>query len=116
MPVRMPAALRRPDLLLPALLVVAFTVYAGSLLPGIRHPGQEFGWADNVLSNVVQVGAALLCLASGCQRRSNAWIFAGIGLTAWSVGDVYWLLALSHRDPVPYPSTRSTSPCTRWRT
>jgi hypothetical protein len=101
---RVGAALRRPGTLATVALLLAFAVYAVSLLPGVRSPGEEFGWSDDWLSNIVQVGSALLCLATGWRRRQRPWVAAGIGLTCWAVGDVYWLVALSDRDPIPYPS------------
>src|SRR4051812_10018889 len=102
MPRRSARRLRDPGSLAAVLLSLAFVAYAASLL--LRQPGTTIGWIDNGLANVVQVGSALLCVGTGWRRGQAAWIAAGIGLSAWAVGDLYWQVALVDLDPIPYPS------------
>ena len=95
---------RRPGTIASAALIVGFLIYFISLVPGVRPPGTPIEWIDNEVANGVQIGSALLCLGTGWRRRQGAWIAAGIGLSSWVLGDLYWQFVLADLDPIPYPS------------
>ncbi len=101
---RLRQAGRRPANVATAGLIALFVVYGYSVLPGVRSAGETIGWLDNGVANVVQVGSAVLCAATGWRRRQWAWAVAGVGLCFWVIGDLYWQFALANRDPIPYPS------------
>ena len=48
--------------------------------------------------------AACLVRAAISPRLRIAWVAFGLGLLAWSAGDVYWVLRLDELRKVPYPS------------
>ena len=50
--------------------------------------------------------ASLTCFARAVLVRDQrvAWIAFGLGLLFWTAGDVYWTLAFSDLDTIPYPS------------
>ena len=50
--------------------------------------------------------ASLTCFARAALVRNQriAWIAFGLGLLSWTAGDVYWTLAFTDLDRVPYPS------------
>jgi diguanylate cyclase (GGDEF)-like protein len=50
--------------------------------------------------------ASLTCLVRAALVRDQrvAWAAFGLGLLSWTVGDVYWTLAFSDVDAIPYPS------------
>jgi diguanylate cyclase (GGDEF)-like protein len=50
--------------------------------------------------------ASLTCLARAALRRDQrvAWMAFGLGLLSWTAGDIYWTLAFSDADAIPYPS------------
>ena len=66
--------------------------------------------------NGVTLGSALACLlrAYAVREERLPWLVMGIGLLAWTGGDLYWTFVLTD-DPAPPtrpPATRSTSPST----
>jgi two-component system, cell cycle response regulator len=48
--------------------------------------------------------AACLVRAAIGRRARLAWVAFGLGLLAWSAGDIYWVLELAELRRVPYPS------------
>jgi two-component system cell cycle response regulator len=68
-------------------------------------PGLD-GFVKGTVYDSVLALAAIACLARGVLVRAEraAWLLIGGGLLSWTVGDVYWTLALADRDPIPYPS------------
>jgi diguanylate cyclase (GGDEF)-like protein/putative nucleotidyltransferase with HDIG domain len=66
-------------------------------------PGETF---QQVVPNVVTLGAALLCgwRAVGDRRERLPWALAGAGLLAWGLGDVYYTFAFWDADVIPVPS------------
>jgi diguanylate cyclase len=86
-------------------LLFAFLLvfYATSTI--VRPDHRHIGWLDDGLTNVVQVGASLLCLVRAVlmEQRRRAWLAFGAGLLAWSLGDVYWAIAFGGGD-APGPS------------
>ena len=94
---------RRPVALLwPAaiVLVVAEAVYQ---LSGAHGYDTLF---DNVIHDTVLFGAAVLCLARGRSdarwRRVSAAF--GLGVVAWTAGDVLWAILYADDATPPYPS------------
>jgi diguanylate cyclase len=61
---------------------------------------------DHWLYDGVEALAAALCLARGLRGGSAArpWLFLGLGLVAWTSGDVYWNRELADLASPPYPS------------
>ncbi len=62
--------------------------------------------------------AGLTCFARAALTRDQrvAWIALGLGLLSWTAGDVYWTLAFSDANRIPYPSPAdvgylATLPC-----
>ena len=52
------------------------------------------------------LAAGLSCLAGALRANGlrGAWIALGLGLIAWSAGDVYWSQTLAYLPEIPYPS------------
>jgi diguanylate cyclase (GGDEF)-like protein len=50
--------------------------------------------------------ASLTCFVRAVLGRDQrvAWIAFGLGLLLWTAGDIYWTLAFSELDRIPYPS------------
>ena len=69
--------------------------------------GADFGpLFDRGARNAVMGVAALLCLYRAVSRREEraAWGLIGLGLLAWTAGDVYFSIALWDLESVPVPS------------
>jgi signal transduction histidine kinase len=56
--------------------------------------------------NGVLVAAAATCYARAIivPRERMAWLAIAVGLTSWTVGELYWTVYLSDLDEIPYPS------------
>jgi two-component system cell cycle response regulator len=80
-------------------------VYAVHATADLGRPGLD-GWADHWLYNVILALAAVACVARGVLVRTerSGWLALGIGIAAWTAGDVYWSAELSGRKEIPYPS------------
>jgi diguanylate cyclase (GGDEF)-like protein len=61
---------------------------------------------DQWVYNALLVGASSACLARGLVVRAERvpWLLLGAGLSLWTIGDLYYLFALSDRDVIPIPS------------
>ncbi|MEA2219319.1 MAG: hypothetical protein QOJ35_1945 [Solirubrobacteraceae bacterium] len=85
-----------------AVLTIAYAAQVTFVL--IPRPGA--GTIEKVTTNVIIIGAALLCAwrAMEVRRERAAWLcFAG-GLLLWGLGDVYFALALWDLEVIPIPS------------
>ncbi|MDX6721828.1 MAG: hypothetical protein QOD73_232 [Solirubrobacteraceae bacterium] len=56
--------------------------------------------------NIVLLGSGLVCLARGVliPRERSAWITVAVGVIGWSLGNVYYTVALWDLDVIPVPS------------
>lgn len=82
--------------------LILLAVHAG-LVAGIFGRGDLVdGLAWSIYVALI-AGAAAALLVRGLRREEPAWTYIGVGLAAWSVGEIYYEAAI---DPVlgPYPS------------
>jgi two-component system cell cycle response regulator len=70
-----------------------------TVLPGL--PEAVFG---KVSSDVALLASAMICCGRGLVQRRWPWTAIGLGLLAWTAGDLYWTLVLYDLDSVPIPS------------
>ena len=82
----------------------------GALLHAAWIAGFANGPLDGLIDNGVYNGVLVLC-AAACLLRASAvpqgrsiWIAFGLGLGAWTAGDIYWTAALADVKHPPYPS------------
>ena len=100
-------AKRHPEPVLWGLMGLAV---AGLALHALWLGGLFNGPADTLINdgvyNGVLVLAAAICLIKAARSRSERWIWLafGVGLAAWTAGDIYWTAALSEVKKPPYPS------------
>ena len=100
-------AKRHPEPVLWGLMGLAV---AGLALHALWLGGLFNGPADTLINdgvyNGVLVLAAAICLIKAARSRSERWTWLafGVGLAAWSAGDIYWTAALSEVKKPPYPS------------
>ncbi len=85
-----------------ALGLLIFTIHA-ALAPGQSSASEFF---ENWLYDALLIGAAGLCLARAklVRRERAAWFTIGLGLVAWTAGEIYYSIALSAAETVPIPS------------
>ena len=88
-----------------ALLLGAVAAYVVLVLTRVGGADlHEF--RDSVVYNGIVIAASLFCLARPLVRSDNRlpWTLVGLGLVAWSLGDVYYSVALADLDEIPFPS------------
>jgi signal transduction histidine kinase len=58
------------------------------------------------LYNGILAAAAILCAVRGLLIRAErvVWLVIAGAIASWTIGDVYWTIELSDRNPIPYPS------------
>ena len=102
-PARLRADLRAGQLLC-AVLVALTGVYAVETL--LNVPGGVDLFFDEWVYNALLIAASGACLARGLFVRAERvpWLLLGLGLSLWTVGDLYYLFALSDKDVIPIPS------------
>jgi two-component system cell cycle response regulator len=72
--------------------------------------GLPVGFADGFFARwvglAVEVGAAIACVSRAVVVRHERWVWALVGLSVslWTLGDVYWRIALWNLDVAPIPS------------
>ena len=81
-----------------------FTLVTVQLETGLG--GQAVGnFFANWLYDGVGLAAAFACFARGLRGRERlAWFLIGLGVLAWTLGDIYWTVALETVANPPYPS------------
>ena len=97
---------RRLNLPLAAFAVAAllFTLIAVQLETGFGGPAVGNVFA-NWLYDGVGVAAACACFARGLRAGERAaWLLIGLGVLAWTAGDIYWTVALQTVADPPFPS------------
>ena len=102
-PARFRANLRVGQLVC-AVLVALTGVYAVETLLNVQGGVDVF--FDQWVYNGLLVASSLACLARGLFVRAERvpWLMLGIGLSLWTIGDLYYFFELSDRDVVPIPS------------
>jgi two-component system, cell cycle response regulator len=93
-------------------LRVFWTLAAVALLAFAAHAALGFGGAgldtffQDWVYNGVTLGSALACLlrAYAVREERLPWLVMGIGLLAWTGGDLYWTFVLADDPAPPYPS------------
>ena len=102
-PARFQADLRVGQLLCAVLLALTGVYAVESLL---NVPGGVDLFFDEWIYNALLVAASGACLARGLFVRAERvpWLLLGAGLSLWTIGDLYYLFALSDRDVIPIPS------------
>jgi diguanylate cyclase (GGDEF)-like protein len=87
-----------------ALLVALTGVYAVETLLNIQGGVDLF--FDQWVYNGLLVASSMACLARGLFYRTERvpWLLLGIGLSLWTIGDLYYFFALSDREVIPIPS------------
>jgi diguanylate cyclase (GGDEF)-like protein len=79
------------------------------LFEACRIVGHDFGagpWFGKGVHDVVLVTASCLCLARAVlvRRERAAWSLIGLGLLAWSLGEIYYTLVIWDAESIPIPS------------
>jgi two-component system, cell cycle response regulator len=98
----------RPDFrigrLLCAALLAVTGVYFIEALTGSHGSLDRF--FDTWVYNGLLLASSAACLARGILVRAERvpWLLLGAGLSLWTVGDLYYLFALSDGDVIPIPS------------
>jgi two-component system, cell cycle response regulator len=84
--------------------VACALAYSGFMVAA--HPGEVSDALGLWLYHGALALASLTCLMRAVLVRDQrvAWTAFGLGLLSWTAGDVYWTLAFSHVDEIPYPS------------
>ena len=94
-------------------LVVGAAVTSGVLwLAFVAHAAFDLGGAgldsffNSFLYNALLLIAAASCLTRAAVLREERapWAIMGLGILAWTAGEIYYSAALSQRDEVPIPS------------
>jgi hypothetical protein len=68
--------------------------------------GDLDAFVDEWVYNGVLVLTAAICVLRALWTREHrfAWLAFGLGLAAWTAGDIYWTAALADVKKAPYPS------------
>jgi two-component system, cell cycle response regulator len=90
-----------------AVLAAAWLAYVALTLTGAATDVEWLGMpiGDPLYAGLL-LGAGMVCLARAIAEPAErgAWSAFAVGLTLWSLGDVWWLLFLAHAADAPYPS------------
>jgi two-component system, cell cycle response regulator len=88
------------------LLVGAALATAMHVALAVAGAGRGSPFVNDWLYNGALASAAIACLCRGIWLRQErgAWLAFGLGLASWSAGDIYWTVALSGLEKIPYPS------------
>jgi two-component system cell cycle response regulator len=82
-------------------LTVLYLAYLGGL-----PVGPADGWFDRWLGLAVEVGAAVACMCRVVLVREERriWALVALSVSLWTLGDVYWRIALWDVEVTPVPS------------
>ena len=83
-----------------AAVLVAFVVRT------LVWPGSLSDFFDTGVSSFLLAAGAASCLLRAALVREDrgAWLIAGLGITAWTLGDIYWSAYLAEDPDAPFPS------------
>src|SRR5437899_2320188 len=90
-----------------ALVLAGLLAYVACLALGIGRAGGTAGTLVNDwLANALPLAAAAACLgrAALVRRERLAWGVLGAGILSWTLGNLYWTLALVDLPEPPFPS------------
>ncbi|MDA0172323.1 GGDEF domain-containing protein [Solirubrobacter taibaiensis] len=96
---------RRPLLMVPLLACGAWLL--AHALRVVVFDGVDLGpFSSRFAHDVVLVCAAVICLARGVlvARERAAWLLIGAGVTAWTLGELYYTVVLWYDSSPPIPS------------
>jgi diguanylate cyclase (GGDEF)-like protein len=101
----MPKDRFRPVLWLLLALAVAGILLHAAWIGGFGE-GRIDELVDHWVYNGVLVLASLICLLRAAWSPAHRWVWLafGLGLAAWTAGDIYWTVALADVKKPPYPS------------
>lgn len=98
---------RRPLGVLIALGAILVCVIAHAVhgVTGVGGAGLDNLFNDWVYNGVL-VAAAAVCFTRAATVASErwAWFAIAVGISSWTVGDIYWTVRLSGLETIPYPS------------
>jgi hypothetical protein len=87
-------------------IVVVFTVFGVSTIPGVRHKAGYNLFLDGVLNNLAYELSAALCFLRG--RRTftfrASWRVLAVGLALYGLGNIYWTIFVGNTGPMPSPA------------
>lgn len=87
------------------LILMALLAYVGGITLGL-----DDGRLDDLfnfwLSNGLLAAATLSCIVRGVviAKERLAWLTLGAGMLSWTIGDIYWTVALADLAELPFPS------------
>ena len=81
--------------------LTAFVLHSTGVVPAELH-----GFFDDWVYNGLLVLAAVGCLAraAAVRHERGAWLLMGLGIAAWTLGDLHYTFYLSGLDDPPFPS------------
>jgi two-component system, cell cycle response regulator len=88
--------------------LLALTAVFGLLaVDYVFQPSESLRHVLNVgVYNNVMIAAGLVCVARGVLRRPErvAWVFVGVAVLAWGIGDTVWTFTVAGEADPPFPS------------
>src|SRR3954451_15271529 len=88
-----------------ALLIAAVGLHVVRAATGFGGHGADDFFAQWLYDAIVAAAAGACLLRAALVRVDRgAWLALGIGLTAWTAGEIYWSLAFTNDSTPPYPS------------
>jgi diguanylate cyclase (GGDEF)-like protein len=100
-------AARRTRLLVPALLLLCVAWLVVNELRIVLFDGRSLGFLSSRWAHeVVLLTTSVSCLARAAVRREQrtGWLLVGLGMLAWSMGELYYTAALWNATGAPIPS------------
>jgi diguanylate cyclase (GGDEF)-like protein len=97
---------RKPIAVRAAFGLIACGIAVATLNAAVPFGATAAAFVENVVYHAVLATAVVLCAARAIAVRPRGaayWALAA-GLAAWTVGDLYWTIALSGDPAAPYPS------------
>jgi diguanylate cyclase (GGDEF)-like protein len=99
---RLPTVPPRVFATVAGITLLAYTAHIAVGLGGHRLDHFFNSWIYDGL--IFASAVACLWRAAVNERERGAWLFLGLGLTAWLGGEIYWTLFLADLDSPPFPS------------
>ncbi len=103
----MPQLIGHKRFVVPAAIAVAvvWIAYVAHLGPGLGGESLNTFFDAWVYDSLILAAAASCLIRAALYREERAaWTVMGLGILAWTAGEIYYAVALSHRDEVPIPS------------
>ena len=90
-----------------ALAALALVLVLLALQLGFKLlPEDKADLGEGILSNIVMVGATVLCALRAALRaeEQKGWALFAVALAVWTAGDIYYAIAFFGLDEAPFPS------------